>query len=397
MSPLYTAILLRHDVLGHHPHETKPQVTSLLVRHVEEALREQGVAFTGIRSVSSYVVVETRGLEDAARVVGRVFGVVTVSYVAITPASMNEVLSLGLAVARERLTEGCAFSVVAEGIGTPDFRSQEISEKLTEFILESLPELELRVDHSSPQRTISFEILDDQVYFLGDTFKGIGGLPTGSESKVVCTISSGLDSPVASYKVMKRGCVPIFVHFDNTPFSDESNKELAIRQAKRLAEYVHGSEVKMYIVPHGDDLVEVLKHGPRKLTCVLCRRNMYRLAQEIALREGADAIVTGEIIGEQASQTTQNLRAERDAICEIPILRPCIGDDKVEIEALARAIGTYEFASEAVSCCTLPPKYPTVRARPEDVQEAEKKMDMDWISAEVSQAEVIILKDGPKQ
>ncbi|MFQ5832374.1 MAG: tRNA sulfurtransferase [Candidatus Thorarchaeota archaeon] len=232
---------------------------------------------------------------------------------------------------------------------------------------------------------------------ISEALKGVGGLPTGIESKVVCTISSGLDSPVASYKVMRRGCVPVFVHFDNAPFSDESNKELAIRQAKRLAEYVHGFEVKMYIVPHGDDLVEVLKHGPRKMTCVLCRRNMYRLAQEIALREGADAIVTGEIIGEQASQTTQNLRAERDAICEIPILRPCIGDDKVEIEALARTIGTYEFASEAVSCCSLPPKYPAVRARPEDVREAEEKMDMDWISAEVSQAEVIILKDGPKK
>ncbi|MHA2396076.1 MAG: tRNA 4-thiouridine(8) synthase ThiI, partial [Candidatus Thorarchaeota archaeon] len=152
--------------------------------------------------------------------------------------------------------------------------------------------------------------------------------------------------------------------------------------------------IKMYIVPHGDDLTEVLRHAPRKMTCIFCRRNMYRLAQEVAFIENADAIVTGEIIGEQASQTTRNLLAEETAITEIPIMRPCVGDDKDEILKMAMKIRTYEFAHEAVSCCSLPPKYPTVYSNLEIIEPTEKKMDMGWIAAEISDSEVIILKDG---
>lgn len=121
---------------------------------------------------------------------------------------------------------------------------------------------------------------------------------------------------------------------------------------------------------------------------------MYRLAQEVAFKEDADAIVTGEIIGEQASQTTRNLLAEESAVCEIPIIRPCIGDDKVDIEKMAMKIRTYEFAHEAVSCCSLPPKYPTVHANLDEIDPAEEKMDMEWIAKELAEAEVIVLKEG---
>jgi thiamine biosynthesis protein ThiI len=121
---------------------------------------------------------------------------------------------------------------------------------------------------------------------------------------------------------------------------------------------------------------------------------MYRLAEKVALREDADAIITGEIIGEQASQTTRNLLAEENAICDVTIIRPCIGDDKVEIEKLAMKIGTYKYTHEAVSCCSLPPKYPTIHARLGEIQPAEEKMDMEILDAELSDAEVIILKRG---
>ncbi|MCF2136334.1 MAG: hypothetical protein K9W43_03755 [Candidatus Thorarchaeota archaeon] len=223
--------------------------------------------------------------------------------------------------------------------------------------------------------------------------EGLGGLPSGLEGRVVIMISSGLDSPVAAYKTLRRGCVPVFVHFDNSPYSDQSNRRIAIEQAKTLSKFIHGVEVKMYIVPHGDDLTEVVRHAPRKMTCIFCRRNMYRLAREVALRENAEAIITGEIIGEQASQTTRNLFVESNVICDIPVIRPCIGDDKVDIEHFSRVIGTYKYASEASSCCTLPPKYPSIRARIEEIAPAEEKMDLRWITAEVNEAEIIILKE----
>lgn len=118
------------------------------------------------------------------------------------------------------------------------------------------------------------------------------------------------------------------------------------------------------------------------------------MGREIAIRENADAIVTGEIIGEQASQTSRNLRATSSAVCDFPILRPCIGDDKVDIEHMAMQIGTYEFAKEGVSCCTLPPKYPTVSARISQVAKEEENMDLSVLQAEVSQAKVIVLRSA---
>jgi len=308
------------------------------VENLNSALRGNDIPFKGIKCYSHWIFIDTGNMIEAARVASRVFGVSAASPVVVMPAAS--------------------------------------------------------IDDASTTQEQHIEVIDEEAYVVDKVIEGVGGLPSGSEGKVVCTISGGLDSPVAAFKAMKRGCVPIFVHFDNVPYGDESTRDLAIRQAKSLAEYIHGHEVKMYVVPHGEDLTEILQHAPRKMTCIFCRRNMYRLAEKVALREDADAIITGEIIGEQASQTTRNLLAEENAICDVTIIRPCIGDDKVEIEKLAMKIGTYKYTHEAVSCCSLPPKYPTIHARLGEIQPAEEKMDMEILDAELSDAEVIILKRG---
>jgi thiamine biosynthesis protein ThiI len=313
-------------------------MVDILVSNLKAALKEHNCSASGVHSRCRFIYIDTDEVDEAARIAAGVFGVTSISPVLAIPAEEAESLS-----------------------------------------------------SDSPMQ---IEMCDEQAYVSTERIAGVGGLPTGSQGKVVCTISGGLDSPVAAYKMMKRGCVPIYLHFDNVPYGDDSTRDLAIRQAKRLAEYVYGYEVKMYVVPHGEDLTEVLRHAPRKMTCIFCRRNMYRLAQEVALKEDADAIVTGEIIGEQASQTTRNLLAEESAICEIPIIRPCIGDDKVDIERWAMKIRTYEFAHEAVSCCSLPPKYPTIHAKLDEIAPAEEEMNMEWLSKEIAEAEVIVLKEG---
>ena len=334
----YSGVLLRCDELQYHSPPSREQLTVQLVKNLKAALREHAVPFNEIKPVCQFIYINTTNTLDVTRIASGVFGVSSASPVIV--------------------------STIIE--------------------TESLPS----------NHTFYKEVCETNVFLLTERFDAVGGLPTGSQGKVVCTISGGLDSPLADYKMMKRGCIPVFLHFDNVPYGDESTRNLAIRQAKRLSEYIHGHEIKMYVVPHGDDLTEVLRHAPRKMTCIFCRRNMYRLAEKVALLENADAIVTGEIIGEQASQTTRNLLAEESAICEIPIIRPCIGDDKAEIEKMAMKIRTYEFAHEAVSCCSLPPKYPTVYSKLEVIDPTEEKMDMSWIAAEISEAEVIILKDG---
>jgi thiamine biosynthesis protein ThiI len=200
--------------------------------------------------------------------------------------------------------------------------------------------------------------------------------PFDSQAKVVCLVSGGIDSPVAAWLMMRKGCIPVFVFFDNYPFADETTKKRALEAIKKLSQYAHGKKLKVYVVPQGDDLTDILRKCPRSLTCVLCRRMMYRLAEKIALSEGADAIVTGEIIGEHASQTLVNLRVETQAISDVNILRPLLGINKKEVESLARKIGTLDASTKPAACCTGPPPKPRTRAQLEEILEAETHLNI---------------------
>jgi len=198
-----------------------------------------------------------------------------------------------------------------------------------------------------------------------------------SKEKVVCLVSGGIDSPVAAWLIFGKGYIPIFVFYDNYPFSGETTKQRAINAVKKLREYILTKPVKLYIIPHGEDLADILRNCPRNLTCILCRRMMYRLGKEIAKVEGADAIVTGEIIGEHASQTLRNLRVENTAVKDICVLRPLICFNKREVEKLARKIGTFEISTSTALCCSAPPKQPRTLARTEEVTRAERNLDID--------------------
>jgi len=198
-----------------------------------------------------------------------------------------------------------------------------------------------------------------------------------SQAKAVCLVSGGIDSPVAAWLMMKKGFAPVFVYFDNSPFTDETTQQKAIEAVKRLKQHASNDKFKLYIVPHGADLADILRNCPRNLTCVLCRRMMYRLAERIALEEGTEAIVTGEIIGEHASQTLRNLRVIGEVATRVSVLRPLIGMNKTEVEHLARKIGTFDASTAPASCCSGPPPKPRTRARFEEVLKAEAKLDLD--------------------
>ncbi len=369
-------------------------MTDLLVRQVEIALSEHGVPFSAIDRQYGRIFVETNDAVRAAKVCAGIFGVVSTSPVVVTSSDFGTILNGGEEVALAEFEKGRSFKVDARRVGTHDYSSQDIREKLGERIFEG--PMKLPVDLHAPDQEIYVEVRESQAYIFTKTVQGLGGMPTGTQGRVVCTVSTGLDSPVAAFKVMKRGCIPIFVYFDNTPHCDERCSEIAVEQARVLASYVYGHEVKMYIVPHGPDLDDAIGHGPKKMTCLFCKRNMLRLAREIAIAEDAHAIVTGEIIGEQASQTTANLRAIDSAVTDFPILRPLAGDDKVDIIRIARAIGTYKFADEGVTCCTLAPQYPSVFADKEKVEAAEKDMSDDILKQEIRDARIVTLRAWPK-
>ena len=390
----YTTVILRFGEIGIKSSQTRRRMTNLLIKHVTSALQENGVPFDKVHSVYGRIYIETHKAIEAAKVAAKVFGIVSTSPVVQTSAELEEILDIGEQLARNQFKKGLSFAIGARRVGEHPFSSQDLREQLGERLLEGIPELELSVDLSDPEQSIYVEVRNNKAHLFTKTIPGVGGMPTGSQGKVVCTISTGLDSPIAAYKVMKRGCIPVFLYLDNSPYSDESCSEIAIKQAQLLANYIYEFKVKLYIVSHAPDIEEARKHAPEKMTCLFCKRNMLRIARQIAIQEGADAIVTGEIIGEQASQTTANLHVIEQAVTDFPILRPLAGDDKVDIEHIAQEIGTYKFSEEGATCCTLNPKYPSVKGDPAEVASCEESMDFEILNEELRNARVIVLRKG---
>jgi thiamine biosynthesis protein ThiI len=191
-------------------------------------------------------------------------------------------------------------------------------------------------------------------------------------------MSAGIDSPVAAHLMLSKGAELVLVHFDNRPFTDDTEVEKARQLVLRLRE-LHG-EVPAHLVPHGETAqLAIARATTRHLGCVLCRRMMYRSAALIADREGASGVVTGESLGQVASQTLANIQAEQQALGYLPAVRPLIGFDKEEIVTIAKAIGTFELSTAPGMCCTIVPDKPAVAARRKDIEEAEAMLDIEAI------------------
>jgi thiamine biosynthesis protein ThiI len=189
--------------------------------------------------------------------------------------------------------------------------------------------------------------------------------------RYVALISGGIDSPVAAHLMLQRGADLVLVHFDNRPFTDDAEVDKVRGLIARLRE-IHG-DIPAYLVPHGETAQLAAARGaPRRLGCVLCRRMMFRVAAAIARREKADGIVTGESLGQVASQTLRNVVVEQQALGGVPAVRPLIGMDKAEIVSIAKEIGTYDVSTGSGLCCTIVPSKPSVASRSVEVETAEE-------------------------
>jgi thiamine biosynthesis protein ThiI len=176
---------------------------------------------------------------------------------------------------------------------------------------------------------------------------------------------------------MKRGSAPIPVYVDNSPYTDERTRQRAIDTAKKLIQWSTGHIRKIYIIPNGENIKAIQEKAPKRFTCLLCKRLMYRIAEHVAETENAYGIVTGEAIGEQASQTMHNLFAIDEAAKIYPIHRPLLGFDKLETEAIARKISTYEISIMKAKGCTAAPAMPSTQAKLKAVKAAEENLEME--------------------
>ena len=232
-----------------------------------------------------------------------------------------------------------------------------------------------RVDLGDAQWTCYIEVVGNRAFLYTRKVPGPGGLPVGTSGRLLALLSGGIDSPVAAWRMARRGSPVDFVHFSGQPFADPSSTRQATRLARHLAPWTLRS--RLWIVQFGDVQSEIVTSAPQELRIVLYRRMMMRIAEALARREGAAGLVTGESLGQVASQTLPNLTAIGEVV-SLPVLRPLIGFDKLEIEATGKQIGTYEISIQPhQDCCVLfIPRQVTTAARPQDIAQAEAVLDV---------------------
>lgn len=245
-----------------------------------------------------------------------------------------------------------------------------------------------KVKMKNPDVTVGVEVVQNAVFIYARSERGIGGLPVGSSGRVVSLLSGGIDSPVALWRIARRGAICIGVHFSGRPQTSDAS-EYQVDDIARVLEKT-GCIARVYVVPFGDYQREISLKVPPALRIIMYRRLMFRVAEEIARREHAGALVTGESLGQVASQTLDNIIAT-NAVVSLPVFRPLIGTDKLEIIEDAQKLGTFEISSQDTpDCCTLfMPRNPETHANLQDVEEAEKVLPIDeWVSVIADSAEV---------
>lgn len=250
--------------------------------------------------------------------------------------------------------------------------SPEISSEVGGYLVQ---ETGAQADMHNPDLRFWINISNNDAYIYTDKLQGIGGLPVGVSGKVLVMLSGGIDSPVAAWQMIKRGAKAVFIHFYSYPYTDKASLEKVMELTRILSESNYRSVV--YLVPFAELQQTIVTETPAPFRVLLYRRMMTRIAQRVAALVDAEALVTGESLAQVASQTLTNLRSI-EAIAEIPILRPLIGFDKVEIIAKAEQMGTFEVSTlPHQDCCSLfVPKHPATRASLEDLDKAEKGLDI---------------------
>ncbi len=274
-----------------------------------------------------------------------------------------------------------SFKVDAKRSNTDfDISSMEMNRLIGAYLHELLPDVAVRMD--DPDLTVYVHVIQGSAYVYANSEPGVGGLPVGSSGKFVMLLSTGIDSPVAMWSLMHRGAVAVALHFSGAPETDDSSTYLVRDICDALASI--GGIRRLCIARIGEYQRRISEQVPPKLRVIFFRRLMIEVANELARREHAKALATGESLGQVASQTMDNIRAV-DAVADFPVLRPLIGSDKQEITALARRIGTYDLSIQACSdCCTLfLPKNPETHADLEEVNELALAMDFDAWAVEI--------------
>ncbi len=333
-----------------------------------------------ISRISGHLLVVVRDpeqVEDVAQVLLQIPGIARVSRgwrCARKPEEYNRAAELALMDCGDFET----FKVDARRSNTDyPINSMELNQLVGAHLCAFAPDKKVKM--KDPDVKVHVLVIQGNVYVYSRSERAVGGLPVGSEGKVVSLLSSGIDSPVASWRMMKRGAIVVGVHFSGRPQTSDASEYLVDDLAHALAPA--GGFGRIYTVPFGDYQKTIASECPPSLRIILYRRMMFRVAEALARIEGAKALVTGESLGQVASQTLDNINAV-NSVVSLPVLRPLIGADKLEIIDTAEKLGTFEISSRpADDCCTLfMPRRAETHARIADCVAAEEGLPIEqWV------------------
>jgi len=353
--------------------KNRPWFLSRLVRNLRRALSDLDVQSVRALMGRIEVVLGPDAVPDeVSDRISRVFGIANFSYAGSSAVDLDAIANAILTDLGDRT---CASFRVSARRADKRFplTSPQIEREVGGRIKEARG---WTVNLDEPELVIHVELLTDRAFYFFGKERGAGGLPTGTAGRVVCLLSGGIDSPVAAHRMMKRGCTVTFVHFHSYPILSRASQEKARELVTLLTRWQQRSRV--YLVAFGEIQQQVVLAVPGPMRVVVYRRLMMRIAEAIARARGAQALVTGEVVGQVASQTLENL-AVIDSVAVMPIFRPLIGMDKDEITTEAIRIGTYPISIVPdQDCCTLfTPRNPLTRARLDEIQAAEQALPID--------------------
>ncbi len=367
----YDVIIARYGELGIKSPRVRKRFEKKLVSNIKSSFECE------IKVNQGRVFIKPTNYDEAINKLRNVFGIVSFSP-AISTITDFDKIAKDIKIYVEKLeSEGLIssktpFAIRSRRVGEHDFTSQQLGAFAGSVVVKKIG---APVDLTNPQLEIYVEVRQDETYIYHQKIAGPGGLPVGTQGKLVVLLSGGIDSPVAAYMMMKRGCQITALHFDNEPFTDSKSLEKVQKIVKKLREYSTGVKLELKLVKYGNYL-QKCREEAEKLTCVLCKSGMYKTAEMLAIREKALGIVDGSSVGQVASQTLPNLLATRISV-SMPVLSPLIGMDKVEIENIAKKIGTYELSIIQDGGCSAVPRYPETNAEINLVLDAQNAVGAD--------------------
>lgn len=367
----------------------------VLVKNIKRRIKNLGKTEI-VRAQSTIRITPDDEFYDTAEAVDRlkkVFGIAALCRAAVCEKNFEDIKRVSLEYLTDTLDSVSTFKVNAKRADKSfPMKSPEICRELGGFILEKHPHL--TVDVNSPDLTVTVEIRDTKAYVHGENIKGAGGLPVGTSGKAMLLLSGGIDSPAAGYMMAKRGVHICAIHYVSPPYTSDRARLKVEQLCEKLTGYC--GRIDFFCVPFTKIQEAIKDNCPEEYFTIIMRRLMMEIAQRISAREQCSALITGESVGQVASQT-MNAIACTDAVCSIPVFRPLIGMDKTEIVEIARKIDTFDISIQPYEdCCTVfAPRRPKVRPHLSEVEKAQGNFDFsELLDKAVNETELKVFDTG---